>query len=117
MSRNWDKENMKVLGVNLKREEAEAFQKLAKDNNTTVGAMLRLHIQESLKQFNGPMPESGVKHLVSYENPDKLKREGACYNPNHRNPDGMLNDILTEYFKFVEKARKRTNPGEKKPNT
>ena len=115
MAKNWDKENMKVLGVNMKKDEAEAFQKFAAENNTTVGSMLRLYVQDTLRKVEDSksvdhrsQPEAGIEHLVSYENTDRLKHEVAFYNPNHRNPNGMLNDILDEYFAFVEKARKRS---------
>lgn len=107
--KNWDKENMKVLGVNMKREDALAFQKLAAENHTTVGAMLRLFVMETLeKNKESRQPEHGIMHLVSYENTDRLKHEVSFHNPSHRNPNGMLNDILDDYFAFVEKARKTT---------
>ena len=41
----------------------------------------------------------GVKHIVSYENTDRLKHEVAFNNPEHLNPDEMLNAILEAYFK------------------
>ena len=30
MSKNWDRENMKTLAANVRKEEAEAFAKIAK---------------------------------------------------------------------------------------
>lgn len=112
MAKNWDKENMKVLGVNMKRDEAEAFQKLAKENDTTVGAMLRMHIQDTLKKQDNRAGRTerlvGVNHIVSYENTDKLKHEVSFYNPEHLNPDEFLNKILRDYFSFVESARRRS---------
>ena len=37
------------------------------------------------------MPRRGLPHIVSYENTDRLKHEVAHHNPNHLNPDAMLN--------------------------
>lgn len=43
-------------------------------------------------------PIEGIKHIVTYENVDRLKHEVAFNNPNHLNPDEMLNAILEAYF-------------------
>lgn len=111
MSKEWDKANMKSLAVNMKRAEAEAFRALAEANGTTVGAMLRMFVQQTLKETSHDDSRTGipgVMHVVSYRNTDRLKHETAFYNPKHKNPDGILNDILDDYFNFVEKARKRS---------
>lgn len=110
MSKTWDRENMKTLGVNLKKAEAEAFQKLAKEAGTTVGAMLRAFIQGTLDQAKEAEQGEkscvqGLPHIVSYKNTDRLKHEVAFHNPNGVNPDVMLNDILDQYFAFVKKVR------------
>lgn len=52
------------------------------------------------------MPRRGLPHIVSYENTDRLKHEVAHYNPNHLNPDAMLNWILELYFETADKIRK-----------
>ena len=49
---------------------------------------------------------TGVPHILSYENTDRLKHEVAFHNPNHLNPNEMLNEILERYFKLVDEARK-----------
>ena len=111
MSKTWDKENMKTLGVNMKKEEAEAFKKLAEEQGATVGAMLRTFIQASLNSAaasakTGKKSVDGVAHIVGYKNTDRLKHEVAFHNPKNLSPDGMLNDILNTYFAFVEQVRK-----------
>lgn len=111
MSKEWDKANMKTMGVNMKKEEAEAFKKLAEEQGTTVGAMLRTFVQSTLNSAagsakTGNKPVDGVAHIVGYKNTDRLKHEVAFHNPKNRNPDGMLNDILDQYFAFVEQVRK-----------
>jgi len=110
MSKTWDRENMKTLGVNLKKNEAEAFQKLAAENGTTVGAMLRAFIQGTLDQEKEAKESAadrvqGIAHIVSYKNTDRLKHEVAHHNPKGINPDAMLNEILDQYFAFVKKVR------------
>ena len=114
MSKAWDKENMKSLATNLKKEEAEAFRKLAEERGTTVGGMLRGYVQGCLAESNGPHEAKGaapwgVEHIVSYKNTDRLKREVAFFNPGNLNPDQMLNEILDRYFGLVEQVRKKTN--------
>ena len=66
MAKEWDRKNMKSLGVNLKREEAEAFQELAKKHGTTVGAMLRMYIQGMLVDEQMGGQDVGLTHIVSY---------------------------------------------------
>lgn len=109
MAKNWDRENMKTLGVNMKKDEAEAFRKLAESRGTTVGALLRGFIQGCLAG-QGEKVEAeapwGVNHIVSYKNTDRLKREVAFHNPGNLNPDQMLNEILDRYFDFAEQIRK-----------
>jgi len=48
----------------------------------------------------------GEMHMVSYKNTDRLKAEVAHHNPDGLNPDEMLNAIMDEYFRFVERVRK-----------
>ena len=48
----------------------------------------------------------GEMHMVSYKNTDRLKAEVAHHNPDRLNPDEMLNWILDEYFRFVDRVRK-----------
>lgn len=111
MSKAWDKANMKSMAVNMKREDAEAFRALAEANGTTVGAMLRMFVQDTVHKAESEDSRTGgpgVLHVVSYRNTDRLKHETAFYNPNHKSPDGVLNEILDEYFAFVEKVRKRS---------
>ena len=107
MSKNWDRENMMTLAANVRKEDAEAFARIARENNTTVGGMLRMFIRDSVKKSIGmPEPLSGVDYVVSYKNTDRLKHEVAFHNPDHLNPTRMLNRILDDYFEFAEKIRK-----------
>lgn len=107
MAKDWDKENMRTLGVNLKKGEAEAFKKLADENGTTVGAVLRLYIRQLLAQ---PTESSdsvpGIPHIVNFKNTDRLKHEAAFHNPSNLTPDQLLNEILDRYFAFVDTVRK-----------
>ncbi len=51
-------------------------------------------------------PIEGWQHMVSFKNTDRIKAEVAHHNPDNLNPDEMLNWILDQYFRFVERARK-----------
>lgn len=109
MSKEWDKANMKTLGVNLKKEDAEAFRAYAEEMGTTVGALLRGFIQSTLAEraaSSEPKEIHGVFHGVSYRNTDRLKHETAFHNPRGLSPDGILNEILDDYFRFVAKVRR-----------
>ena len=110
MAKEWDKANMKTIGANMKREDAEAFAEYARARGTTPGALLRGFVQKVVAEEKSASKNhgliEGVPHVVSFKNTDLLKHEVAFYNPKHLNPDGMLNEILDEYFRFVKKVRK-----------
>ncbi len=106
MRKEWDKQNMKTLSVNLKKESAEAFQKLAKEHETTVGGMLRMYIEGMLADAQYDGVDTGLTHIVSYKNTDRLKHETAFHNPHLKNPNGVLNEILDRYFAFVDEVRR-----------
>lgn len=110
MAREWDKQNMRTLAVNLKKEEAEAFQKLAQDSETTVAALLRGYVRGTLSAAEPKQKETGapwgMEHTVSYKNVDRLKHEVSFHNPDNLNPNEMLNLILDRYFAILDMARK-----------
>ena len=110
MSKEWDKNNMKTLGVNVKKDVAEAFQEYAKAQGTTVGALLRGFIMAALDgQTEGTSNAhvSGMPCLVTYKNVDRLKHETAFHNPNGKmNPDDVLNYYLDKMLTFMEDVRK-----------
>lgn len=107
MAKEWDKQNMRTLAANVKVDTAERFRAYAEEHNTTVGALLRGFIEATLAEPAQATVTSttGVPHLVSYKNTDLLKAETAHHNPRNLNPDGMLNAILDEYFRFVKRVR------------
>lgn len=107
MAKEWDKMNMRSLATNVKVETAAAFKQYAEENGTTVGALLRGFIEATVSQpkETKATPTTGVPHIVSYKNTDLLKAETAHHNPLNLNPDGMLNAILDEYFRFVKRVR------------
>lgn len=49
-SNKWDAENMKVLGVKIRRDYADAFRSKCFASGTTPGAVLRAAIDEYMKQ-------------------------------------------------------------------
>lgn len=108
MAKNWDKENMRTLATNVKKDTAEAFRKYAEEHDTTVGALLRGFVEATIAPQETPQVEniSGVPHLVSFKNTDLLKAETAHHNPGNLNPNGVLNYILDEYFRFVKRVRR-----------
>ena len=49
---------------------------------------------------------SALNRAVGSKNTDLLKAETAHHNPGNLNPDGVLNEILDEYFRFVKRIRR-----------
>ena len=102
-------DNLTMLATKLNTDDAEAFRALALENNTTVSRMLSNYIRTTLKENTVEPPPCGMNVAVlTYKNVDRLKHEVAFHNPNHLNPDEMLNHILNQYFKMVAEVRRTT---------
>ena len=102
-------ENLTMLATKLNTLDAEAFRELAAQNNTTVSRMLSNYIRTTLKENAVEPPPCGMNVAVlTYKNVDRLKHEVAFHNPDHLNPNEMLNRILNNYFKMVAEVRRTT---------
>ena len=100
-------DNLTMLATKLNSDDAEAFRALALENNTTVSRMLSNYIRTTLKENAAePQPCGMNVAVLTYKNVDRLKHEVAFHNPNHLNPDEMLNHILNQYFKMVTEVRR-----------
>lgn len=107
MAKNWDKENMKTISTNVKKDEAEAFRRAAEEKGTTPGALLRGFVRESIRDEREREPNVGKMPLmVSYRNVDRIKAETAHHNPGKVLPADMLDYILDRYFRMAEMFRK-----------
>ena len=115
MSREWDKENMKTLGVRLKKETAEKFQAYAESQGVTVGSLLRAFVESTVSDRPAPVTpppgtgQGGYWHLVTYAKEDKLKHEAAFHNPGSLNPAEMLDYILNDYFRIAKHFRRKSS--------
>lgn len=58
------------------------------------------HIHEKATK-KGPYIPAGV----TVKNTERLKHETAFHNPKNLNPDEILNEILTNYFIWLDAAR------------
>lgn len=113
MDKKKNETGLTLLATKLKTEEAEAFRELAAKNNTTVSRMLSEYIKASVekdaKQSVSERTYTGTNAAVlTYRNVDRLKHEVAFHNPNHYNPNEMLNHILNQYFKMADQIRRTT---------
>ena len=110
MEKNCKKEDLTMLATRLNTTDAESFRTLAEKNGTTVSRMLSNYIKNTVNEsVNEPKPTGTNVAILTYKNVDRLKHEVAFHNPNHLNPDEMLNHILNQYFKMVAEVRKTTN--------
>lgn len=100
--RKYDRENMAMLAVKMKKEEVEAFRELAASEGLTVSQKLSGYVQQELA---GTTCSTFVPAVLTGKNADRLKHETAFHNPKGLNPDRLLNDILTQYFKWLDAAR------------
>lgn len=102
------KENtLSILATKLNADTAEAFKALAEERGTTVSRMMANYVKDTLAaNEKEPAPTGTNVAILSYKNVDRLKHEVAFHNPNHLNPDKMLNHILDLYFDLVKEIRK-----------
>lgn len=104
--RKYDEENMGIISTKLRKEDVAAFRARADREGKTVSRALadcvRASIQDDTQE---PKPTGTNAAVLTYKNVERLKHEVAFHNPQHLNPDKMLNHILNRYFEFVEEVR------------
>ena len=108
----YNRENMRTLAANVRREKAEQFKAIAEKNGLTAGGMLRDYIDMvcatgSVPVSLGGMPTENtpLRMKLTQRNFDRLYHETSFHNPKHRNPEELLNDILRTYFKLADELR------------
>jgi len=93
----WNKENMKTVGANVKKEVAEQFAAIADRRGTKPAALVREFILDTVERETRsialPATPRGVE--VSTKVAERLK-EFTCYAP--YNPDQLANLILTQWM-------------------
>lgn len=101
-----NKEELTMLGTKLSTKNADAFRAYAAENGTTVSRLLSTFIRDTLSEAEKEPAPCGMNAAVlTYKNVDRLKHEVAFHNPNHLNPNKMLNHILDRYFEMVDEVR------------
>ncbi|MBR2081244.1 MAG: hypothetical protein IKC04_08905 [Oscillospiraceae bacterium] len=108
----YQRENMKTLAVNVKKEKAARFREIAEDYGMTPSRLLGDYVDVvcrtgDVSLSRGGVPEGTPANLMrlSARNFDKLYHETSFNNPKHLNPEELLNDILRRYFKLAEELR------------
>ena len=48
-NREWDKKNMATLGCKVKKEQAEQFKQIAKENHTTANTLLKEFVLQTIE--------------------------------------------------------------------
>lgn len=104
-----NKEELTMLGTKLSAKKADEFRAYAAENGTTVSRLLSTYIRDTLSEAEKePAPCEMNRAVLTYRNVERLKHEVAFHNPDHLNPDKMLNHILDRYFEMVEDVRRTT---------
>lgn len=112
--KEYQRQNMRTLGVNLRKEDAERFKKIAEARGMTASRLLHDYVSSVLKGIDEevkPMhaPRTAFDMRVTEKNLDRLFHEVSFNNPKNLNPETMMNDILDRYFKLAEEIRKTTS--------
>lgn len=106
----YNKEHIRTVGANIRKEDAEKFRRIAEQRGTTPGAMLRQFIQQTICEEQTGKREKNTGALgfmyLTERNVTRLMREAAAHNPDGKNPDQLANEILDGYFKLAEKLRR-----------
>ena len=107
--KKYDDENMGTLTTKLRKEDVEAFRAVAEAEGITVSKALADYVRSVAHgKVREEKPTGTNVAILTYENVDRLKHEVAFYNPNHLNPDEMLNHILNGYFAFLKEVRTKS---------
>ena len=97
-----------ILATKMRAEEANAFRRLADSKGKPVSRMLSDMAKAALaaEKTVEENPTGSNTAVLTYENVDRLKHEVAFHNPDHLNPDRMLNHILNMYFAMADELRR-----------
>ena len=106
----YNRENMKTLGVNVRKEEAEKFTAVATKMGLKPSRLIHDYVDQVIREGSAPelshsTPRTAYDMRVSPTNFDLLYRETSLHNPKHLNPEELMNDILARYFKLAEELR------------
>ena len=108
----YQRENMKTLAVNVKKEKAERFREIAESYGRTPSRLLHDYVDVvcssgEVSFSRGGVPEGVPANMmrVNSRNFDRLYHETSFNNPNHLNPEELLNDILRRYFRLADEIR------------
>ena len=102
-TKKYDSAYMEILATEMRREDTREFKKLVEKEGTTVGEKLAGYVRGELvrNECKGPYVPAGV----TVKNVNRLKHETSFHNAKNLNPDELLNEILTKYFKWLDEAR------------
>ena len=93
----WNKENMKTVGANVKKEVAEQFAAIADRRGTKPSALVREFILDTVEREtrSGMQPTELHAIVINPKVAERLK-EFTAYVPG--NPDSLANLILTQWM-------------------
>ena len=96
----WNRENIKAVGTNVKKEVAEEFRKIAEEKGSNPGSMIRWFVNTTIAEYHAEK-RLGMEHYerlrvnVSPEVGERLK-EFSLYTG--RNPDQLADLVLTQWM-------------------
>lgn len=104
--RAWNKENMKTVATNLRKEDAEAFRAFAEKEHTTPSNLIKRFITDTIggKKEKEPVAPHGIR--VKAKTYDRLMHftsfSKACKGNPDENADWMLN-VMMDLLERIEK--------------
>ena len=108
----YQRENMKTLAVNVRKEKAEQFKAVAEENGMAPARLLRDYVDMvcetgdvSVSRGDAPSNVTPTMVRLTERNFNRLYHETSFHNPKNLNPDELLNDILRRYFKLADELR------------
>jgi len=111
----WNKENMRTVGANLRKEDAEKFRAIAEAHGTTPSAMIKSYVMAVISGHEDIRVEkdahTGVGPttvVLTAETMERLKNKTSRY---QMNPYKLADKVLSAWMDMDDKLRGKKGPG------
>ena len=111
----WNKENMKTVGANMRKEDVDKFRRIAEERGTTPSAMIKEYVlaviagHEDFRVEEDTHTRIGPTTIVlTPKTMDRLKNKTSRY---QMNPYKLADKVLSAWMDMDDSLRGKKGPG------
>ena len=111
----WNKENMRTVGANMRKEDVEMFRRIAEERGTTPSAMIKEYVlaviagrDEARMDADSHTRIGPTTIVLSPKTMDRLKNKTSRY---IMNPYKLADKVLSAWMDMDDSLRGKKGPG------